>query len=358
MGFWNLLFCGTPRTPQQSRPAATAPAAIVTPVDPPPVSAGPPQIPPGWEKAPPAHFKFLSEFLNGRVFSGGGKSYWDQILGEASATTVQRLLAAGLIVSCPVSEKLERYFTAIELKSFLKARGLPVSGKKAACVARLIAADPAMMEAKAANITAYTCTPAGKVLAEQYVATEDEKLRIAHERSLRLLHEQNVRGALKVVFEYESQQVFQRGIGCDWARGPSDSDVARTIAVLNARPRLLKEMPEDQWRWAVYAAAMLEMWGERSAKKWLPPGFTGVARLHPETTVRMIAFAGMTAANLAQMRAGGMVKRVKIVGGDSSSCPACRAAANRSYRIDEAPELPREDCTSEMGCRCTYVADL
>jgi hypothetical protein len=40
------------------------------------------------------------------------------------------------------------------------------------------------MEAKVADVTVYNCTPAGKHLAEQYIAAEEEKIRIAHERSL------------------------------------------------------------------------------------------------------------------------------------------------------------------------------
>lgn len=358
MGFWNLVLHRTPHAlPPPASPPLTAPASPPH-LEPPVISGGLLQIPPGWDHTPPAHLKFLCTFLNGGVFAPDSKSYWAQVLGEAPAASVHRFLAAGLIVPASLASKLSGSFTANELKAFLRARGLPVSGTKANVIERLIAADPVLMEAKVANVTAYICTPAGKLLAEQYIAAEEERTRIAHERSLQYLQAGDMRKALAIVFEYESKQVFPRGIGCDWNRTPDRDDVARVQAVLNIRPKILRSLPGDQWGWAVYAAAMQEMWGERSAREWLPPTFTGVPQLGPETTVRMVAFAGSNAFSLAQMHSSG-IKRVRICGGDDSrSCPGCRKVAARSYRISEVPELPFEDCTSSMGCRCCYVADL
>ena len=182
MGFWNFVFRGTP--PGASSPPP--PPVIAPPLSPkPPVAAAcQVQIPASWEKTPPAHLKFLTQFLNGCVFVASGKWYWDQALGEPSATSVRRFIAAGLIVPASIASKLERHFNTKELQAFLRARNLPISGKKAALVERLLAADPAWMEAKVAGVTVYNCTPAGKHLAEQYIAAEEEKIRIAHERSL------------------------------------------------------------------------------------------------------------------------------------------------------------------------------
>jgi hypothetical protein len=42
---------------------------------------------------------------------------------------------------------------------------------------------------------------------------------------------------------------------------------------------------------------------------------------------------------------------------DSLVCPACKKLSGKRFKISEVPELPYEQCTSEMGCRCD-VADF
>jgi hypothetical protein len=237
----------------------------------------------------------------------------------------------------------------------LRERGLPVSGRKGQCIERLVAADAAGMEAKVAGITAYVCTPAGRELAEPFLAAEREQSRIARERSLQLLQSGDLLGALATVAQFERQQVFRRGVGVDWDRSPNSDDVERLGAILAARPRILRGVPDDQWRTAQVAAGMMHMWGERSARPWLPDSFVGASNLDRETTVRMVLFAGQTKALLAQLRQSTITK-VQVLDCGDSTCPACRQLCRRKYRIDELPEVPYEHCTSDMGCRCVVVA--
>jgi hypothetical protein len=46
------------------------------------------------------------------------------------------------------------------------------------------------------------------------------------------------------------------------------------------------------------------------------------------------------------------VLRVRLVVMDDA-CPACQEAAG-TYPKDEAPELPIEGCSHNLGCRCFY----
>ncbi len=41
---------------------------------------------------------------------------------------------------------------------------------------------------------------------------------------------------------------------------------------------------------------------------------------------------------------------------DELVCPACKLLASELYRVNEAPELPCEECQSEGGCRCSIAA--
>jgi hypothetical protein len=303
----------------------------------------------------PAQLKFLSGFLNGSVFTAAGKSYWDDLLREPPASSVQRFVAAGFLAPAPLAAKLDGKFKATEIKEFLRECRLPVSGRKDQCIERLVAADAAGMEAKVAGITAYVCTPTGKELAEQFLAVERERSRIARERSLQLLQTGDLRGALATVAQFERQQVFQRGVGVDWGRGPDNEDVERLRAILAARPRILRGVPDDQWRTAQVAAGMMHMWGERSARPWLPDSFVGASNLDRETTVLMVLFAGQTKALLAQLQRSTITK-VQVLGSGDGTCPACRQLCRRKYRIDELPEVPYEHCTNDLGCRCVVVA--
>jgi hypothetical protein len=301
-----------------------------------------------------AHLKFLAGFLNGAEFKADERSYWANVLGQAPAKVVQRLIDAGLLTPAPLSAKLESAFKATEIKALLKERSLPVSGKKADAVARLVEADRARMEAKVAHITAYICTASGRELAEGYLAREEERNRQARERSFELLRSGQLRQASSVVAEYERAQVFARGVGVDWSQRPSPEDLQQLQAILDARPAILKDVSSNDWSVLQQAAAMMELWGERSAREWLPAGFVGASNLDPETAVRMVLFAGGHRAKLEQYRHAGC-SRVEISGCGEGSCPVCQKLCGKKYRVAQVPELPHPDCTHEMGCRCMIL---
>jgi hypothetical protein len=305
----------------------------------------------------PAQMKFLSGFLRGSAFEADSKSYWGDLLHEPPASVVNKFVVAGLLTAAPLAAKLDAAFKATEIKGFLRDRGLPLSGRKAECIERLLVADSSSMETKVAGINAFVCTAAGKEIAEQFLAGEEERSRVARERSLRLLQDGDVHGALATVAEFERQQVFQRGIGVDWSGRPSTDDVDLVRAIMVARPKILRGVADAEWRTIQTAAAMLEMWGERSAKAWLPDTMVGSINLDRETTTRMVLFCGQTQAKLAQFRRMGCTK-VEVMGTDASSCPECRRIAGKKYRIDDAPEVPCANCTNELGCRCMLMPVL
>jgi hypothetical protein len=70
----------------------------------------------------------------------------------------------------------------------------------------------------------------------------------------------------------------------------------------------------------------------------------------------MIVSSVQSRMNLDEWRRSGHIKSVKIVGsGDGDSCHACKAAQKQPWPIQDVPELPFADCTSEWGCNCGYV---
>jgi len=342
MGFLDFMF-------RRDRPGPS-PAG---PTEPPAVASAP--SPPQTTSLSRAERKFLGQFTSGQLFDPQQGQHWDQVLPRPRAKQVARFLAEGLIEPADLATKLSCRLTGIELKSLLRERGLAVSGRKDASIARLIAADANGAATLVAGVDAYVCTPSGKQIAEEFTAQEKEEARRAREISLQRLRANDLRGAWTAVYEFERQQVFSRGVGCDWNRGPSEDDTARLRYVLEARPQILKDVAESEWPALQIAAAMMQLWGESKGSEWLPPDVVGASNLDRETAVRMVLFAGISRATLEQLAHAG-IAQVEVLDCSDSSCPACRQMAKRKYRLSQAPEVPCPECTSSMGCRCTFVA--
>lgn len=301
-----------------------------------------------------AQLKFLSGFLKGGQFKADGRSYWSDVLGESPAKTVQCLIDAELLAPAPLVAKLESTFKVTEIKALLRERGLPVSGKKADAIARLVELDTSGMEAKVAKVSAYICTESGRELADAYLKREDEHRRRAREQTFELVCAGSLRQAWSAVAEYERTQVFVRGLGVNWSQRPSEEDLSRLKAILEARPTILKNVAESDWLSFQRAAAMMELFGERSGRAWLPEGFIGASNLDIETAIRMVLFAGDHHAKIQQFRRTGC-SRVEVSGSGDASCPVCKKMGGNKHQISQVPELPHPDCTHEMGCRCLIL---
>jgi hypothetical protein len=342
MKFLSFLFGKKPADPAATGPNAaesnSAPLARVTEV----------------RKWSNAHLKFLAGFINGAEYRPDDRSYWADALRQPTGKAIQVFVEAGLLSSAPLAAKLESALKATEIKALLRERGLPSSGRKAEGVARLVAADPAGMEAKVAGVVAYVCTDSGRALAQGYLDREEERKTLARRRSFELLRGGDLRQAALVVAEYERSQVFPRGVGVDWNQRPSSEDLRQLQAITEAKPGLLRDVVPSDWSALQLAAAMVELWGERSGREWLPEGFAGASNLDPETAIRMVLFAGGHRAKLEQYRQSGC-NRVEISGCGDGSCHACRKISGKKYRVSQVPELPHPECTHELGCRCMIL---
>jgi len=329
-----------------------------TPSSVPPVLPGTPAAAPGPRASDAsltrAERKFLGQFIAGLVFDPRQGTHWDEVLSLPRAKLIGRFVADGLVEPADLGTKINGRFTGAELKLLLKERGLAVSGRKDACIARLIAADREGSAALVRGIDAYVCTPSGKQIAEEFAAAEKQEAGRARATSLERLRDKDLSGALKAVYQFERRQVFSRGVGCDWFRDPSPEETARVRYVLEARPQILKDVAEGDWPVLQIAAAMMQLWGESKGSEWLPADCIGASNLDREVAVRMVMFAGLTRADLTQYAHAG-IKQVEVLDCGDSSCPACRKLAKRKYRVSQAPVLRCPECTSPMGCRCTFV---
>lgn len=306
-----------------------------------------------WKKSP-AHLLFLSKFRKPRAMGGFSRSdTWKAVLKETPKKTIRRFLEEGLLEQASLNGLLDYKYKVSELQSMLKQRGLPVSGRKAELIKRLIQADLEGMGEAARGLNVLQCTEKGKAIVEEYLAQEKGKRARVEEQTLQALRQRKSEEASQIVAAFEAQQVFPRGINVDWKHHNPAHDIAMLKVILQAKPKVLSCLNDEQIEHLRVAAGMMHLWGTNQAKDWLPDNFETDLIMDRDAAARMILFYASHQRSIAQYRAAG-VKTVEILA-TGDSCAACKKLATKKYKIDAVPELPYEKCTSEMGCRCTTV---
>ena len=134
-----------------------------------------------------------------------------------------------------------------------------------------------------------------------------------------------------------------------WAISDTEGDIEQSLPVLVARPVLVAAQAEHRETEArgegarIFAAARAQReaaWSE-----------------YEEAQARAVAAINRTTAERRRRDAAAMgaagVTHVKVLT-SADACVACRAAARYRHRLDTAPSLPIEGCTSAI-CRCGYL---
>jgi hypothetical protein len=306
-----------------------------------------------WRKSP-AHLLFLSKFRTPRASDDFSKSdSWKAVLREAPKKAVKRFLDEGMLEQASLVGLLNYKYRVSELKPMLKQRGLPVSGRKAELIEKLIQADPEGMKKATRGLSVLQCFEQGRAIAEQYLAQENDRRTKAEQQALQALQRREFKEACRIVAVFEAGQVFPRGMNIDWRKYNSARDVAMLKVMFSSKPKILSSLNEEQMEYLRIAAGMMHLWGASQAKDWLPDNFETALPMDNDAAARMISFHVSHQFNIAQYRAAG-IKTVEILATENS-CKACKKLAKKKYKLSEVPELPYEKCTSEMGCRCTTV---
>ena len=120
-----------------------------------------------WEESPP-HLAFLRSFLEPRSARDPSVDVdWQQALGEEPNQAIRRLLRAGALEHDDLGPYLTRRFTAAQLRDALRARGLPVGGRKEELIARLLEADAEGLRETVADEVLLRCSDRGRQVIER-----------------------------------------------------------------------------------------------------------------------------------------------------------------------------------------------
>jgi hypothetical protein len=246
-----------------------------------------------------------------------------------------------------------------------KDLGLATSGKKIDLIRRLTKANEVAMQSIVKDVL-LQCTPAGRQLAEQYLADEQQRKQVCCDTALDALRKHDFKRAVKTVASYEASQVFSRGMGIDWTKDDPGDYIDLLDLMFTGKPKILdKYLPSlseqelDQIR---VAASMFALGcctvGE--VANWLP------SESGKDLSARRVRAAldvhsyGVFKREMRAARETKLIKYVYVSGcNDQHVCASCRTLQlQERIPIDQMPELPYEQCTSENGCRCTVAASL
>jgi hypothetical protein len=142
--------------------------------------------------------------------------------------------------------------------------------------------------------------------------------------------------------------------------GTFDDSIIRTMEfILGRTPALLADCPSEVIEPLRIAAAMMELWGENSIKRFVTIEGELDYRFGTDAIAHMLHSHGCFLRSIEEFRRVG-ISRVSLLGAKGSDdCAACSAADGKSFTVDTVPELPLVDCTCEdkYGCRVIVVAD-
>jgi SAP domain len=306
-----------------------------------------------WRNSP-AHLLFLSRFIEPRRpedFVTGVE--WNEVLQEDPYNTISKFIDENMLLEGDLGCRLSYKYRVIELKDFLKQRGLAVSGKKNELINRLITTDKIGMENLVSDLLVLLCTDEGRKIAEDYLQNEKEKRIFTEQQTLQFLHDRKFKEACLLMGHYEAEQVFQRGIGINWKEYTPEKDIKMLNDIFSSKPKVLKEMDTTKYEKLWIVASMMYLWGTNKSGNWIDSNFETGILYDVTTTSRLIESNAYFKRDMRDfVRNGAKKVYINSYANDDLVCSACKKISGKRFNISEIPELPYEQCTSEMGCRC------
>ncbi|MSR16145.1 MAG: hypothetical protein EXR86_16690 [Gammaproteobacteria bacterium] len=268
---------------------------------------------------------------------------------------VAELVSEKLLEPPSLVQHLAGIYSGAELKALSKTCGTPQSGPKEKVAQRLADADPTAMASLVRPHPAWICSARGRARADEYKAEKRFERDKAEQETIEFLRLRRLQAAALAVAQYESRQLFARGIGVDWSRYDPAEDTKLLDLVFLAVPAILTGVSPDAVQPLRIAASMALLWGTGDGSRWISPDTVAGITLPRSVAVRMFMFYARHKRELERWPAWAGAPVIAVMPtGDARSCAGCRALAGRAYSITDVPELPHARCTSGDGCRCTY----
>lgn len=302
-----------------------------------------------------AHLLLLTYFFNPRNPDElSRKDEWESALEEKLTHAINRFVIDEILEEADLENTISYRFLLTDLKKMSKERGLPVSGRKLELIRRLISADPVMMKKSVAGLKVYQLSSKGVAVADEFMMEEKVKRERAELLTLDYIMKGMFKEASLTRAAFEAKQIFPVGLGIDWNNYSPDRDVDELTIIFNNKPKILAKVNDKDLQILRLAASMVKLWGSTKERKWLPDDFSMDLPFDNETAIRMYVFYASNKENIALYKKYRVTEYVRVFTG-RDACDECKKFEGKRYSINNPPELPHENCTHEMGCRCSYM---
>lgn len=302
--------------------------------------------------------EFLINFSQNINIECRNLDYFNGVLQENIHNTCNKFLRMNLIYEENLIEKLVNSYKVSELKSFLRDRSQKISGLKYE-LASLVANFPNDEFVQKINKeTIYTLTEKGKEITHEYLDFKNNEKQNCENQVMSYLSKKDFKSACLEIANFETNQVFSRGINVNWNSYNPSRDIEILSSIYSEVPKIIHNLDKSLLSVFQNAAAMMHLWGVNKAWKWVPPNIKTNLQLENDTIARMFLFNAISKKELAEIyQLRSIVKVIRIVG-DVNSCENCRKLREKEYTFDNIPALPYEHCSCQMGCRCSYSAAI
>lgn len=278
-----------------------------------------------------AHSEFFMKFRYKHDPFSRNQEWLESELGEPVSDFVKQLLDEQLIQLCPLAERLRDAHDVGSLKNLLKERGLSTIGKKDELVERLVQYSENDAFLLAEGVTKYIWTEKGKARVDQIIVAQATRV-----------------DAIKAALVIKDFAGASR-----MADSTSNSMNIKIEDLWKSKPEILSQLSEKELDTLRVGVATGLLLGSMEYKKFLPASIITPLRFDDDTACRMLLFHTKNTASKETFRKIGY-DEIKVAVG-VGCCPSCLDMQDKTYKIEEVPELPCPNCTSLRGCLCSYI---
>jgi len=316
-----------------------------------------------------AHLLFLSgylkpnkEFTKGN-FSGHDYQEWKQVLGESPNVVFSTFKGKGFITDVGLLEKVKYTYKVSELKNLLRKYHLPVSGDKHTLASRVIEAKSIEFEKKLKNLHLYQCSEKGETLAITFLEHIKNEKSHLYRTVFELLKDKELSEAVKAVHDYETKQVFPKGMNVDWGNKLAmATDINKLRYIFDASPDQLAYLDDNVMSYLRAVASMfsLGIGNVGECGKFLPEQLNTGSQYNKIEAFLILHLNAYNKFNLEEI---GRTLRyhnssfkespacIEITSWDSGECKLCGRIVGKYLSVEEIPDIPPAGCKFPESCR-------
>lgn len=314
-------------------------------------------LPKNWKNSKP-YLLLLSKFLyTNTINSFDSADYWKPVLNEQPEKIIRDFIKEGYLIPSPLENKLDYSLKFNDLIKVLKDLNLKVTGKKEELVNRLIENNKEKAFQITKTVETYICSEIGNKLVIEFIENEKIICKNMELDVIKALKHKDFLKASKSVAEYESKQVFSKGIGIDWKNYNSQRDIEILNFIFSSSPNILTGIKDELINNLRLVASFTHLCGTKNIKNYFDINIITSIKLDFNTSVRMLLSHASYLDRIKDYKAAN-INKTQIIGCGNESCSECQKINNKIFNIEQTPTLPYDKCTNEKGCRCTVGAYL